>query len=341
MASPTDDAFTLMAHCLCKVNIFKTTISRSNLPLPAHVCHCHSCRHTTGALYSSFTSWSEPRASVDVSQLKALGFSPNVNLLFCPACLSPMFWVWPQDPTHPLGVYTKLLGNINEDLIRFVDHEFVGDTGDGRASVWLRHPNTDDELTGYSASKEDAVSIRCKCKGVEFVLRRNQSYPTQTKEELQWNIDLKMQKYLVVFCGCNSCRLQCGIDVLNWMYAEMKYISFINNARAFPNHMEELNKLIDAKEPIFGTLTYYTSSPGVHRYFSSNCSACIFHANGERPTVVDIAVGVLEASDGARAEGMLSWTYGANLINMEDGNGGWREGLFCQQIYEEIKEEVR
>lgn len=46
------------------------------------------------------------------------------------------------------------------------------------------------------------------------------------------------------------------------------------------------------------------------------------------PHHLDVAVGVLEASDGARAEGLLSWPYGARISYREDGDGRWREKLF-------------
>jgi len=86
--------------------------------------------------------------------------------------------------------------------------------------------------------------------------------------------------------------------------------------------------MADAKDPILGTLTYYSSREDVERYFCSNCSACIFYARDSRPKSLDIAIGVLEASDGARAEGLLSWPYGARISYREDGDGGWREKLF-------------
>jgi hypothetical protein len=151
------------------------------------------------------------------------------------------------------------------------------------------------------------------------------------QEALPWNVDPTTHKLLADFCGCDSCRLQSGLDVFTWAFAEMKQVSFSKDpSTPFPNHMADLNELIDAHDPAIGTLRYYKSSPEVSRYFCGNCSACIFYANGKRPTFVDIAVGVLEAPDGARAEGMLSWAYGVDVSFREDGDGGWREGLFSR-----------
>ncbi|KAH7361300.1 Mss4-like protein [Pyrenochaeta sp. MPI-SDFR-AT-0127] len=351
-SSIEEDSITLTAHCLCKANVFKTDVPRSKLPLPAYVCHCDSCRHVTGAMYMADVRWPEPRAAVDISNLKPFPFSPRMDLLFCPTCSTPIFWASRQDQTRLLGVLTGALSNEKETLIKFVDQSFVGDTLDGGASVWMFHPNHDgsemkrfrlgsddenaeelpqqwpspSELTGYELTKEDAIPIRCKCRGVDYVLHRG-DYSKTNKEDLPFNIDPQTYKLVAEFCGCDSCRLQSGVDVFHWTFAEMKHISFRNN-QPFPTHSTDLKKMIDARDPNVGTLTYYISSPGVERYFCSNCSACIFYSWQERPEILDIAIGVLEASDGARAEGLLSWTFGARIDFREDGDGGWRQNLF-------------
>jgi hypothetical protein len=264
-----------------------------------------------------------------------------------------MFFRNPQDQTRLLGVFTGVLTNDHIAPIKFINQSFVGDTFDGGASVWLRHPNPDgsemkrfkldseaeppeelpqlwpspSELTGFEARKQDAIPIRCKCKGVDFVLHKG-DYSSMKKEDLPFSVDPTTHKLLAGFCGCDSCRLQSGIDVFNWTFAEIKLLSFRKADKPFPKSSVELKALVDAKDPAVGTLTYYKSSPDVERYFCSNCSACIFYAAADRPHMLDIAVGVLEASDGARAEGFLSWPYGGSISFREDGDGGWRQQLF-------------
>ncbi|KAJ4362912.1 hypothetical protein N0V83_010029 [Neocucurbitaria cava] len=353
MASTMEGTITLTVHCLCEANVFKTEVAKSKLPLQAHMCHCDSCRHVSGALYSSETRWPEPRSNVDISKLKVYHFSSQISLLFCPTCSTPIFWLTRNDQSRLLGVWTGALANVNHDIVKFTDHIFVGDTLDGGATEWLRHPNADGaeikrykgsdtekpedlpeqwpstaELTGYEAKKESAVPIRCKCKGVDLLLNRG-DYSDFKEEDLPFNIDPKTHKLLATLCGCDSCRLQCGVDVFNWTFAEMKNISFGNqNGGRFPGHQNDLKKLVDARDLAIGSLTYHASSPGVLRFFCSTCSACIFYSTDRRPTIIDIAVGVLEASDGALAEGLLSWTYGARIDYREDGDGGWRKELF-------------
>lgn len=352
MATTSDDAIALTARCLCGTNIYEATVPKSNLPLRAYICHCDSCRHVTGALYSVALRWPIARADVNVSALKVFHHFPSIDLLFCPTCSTPMFFADTKDTTRLLGVLSGVLSNNDVDLIQYANQVYVSDTQDGGASVWLQHNGNgstivpymqDDEgdnskevpqdwpppgeLTGYSSRKEDTIPIRCKCEGVDLRLHAG-DYSNLKDHELPFNIDPETHKLLAGFCGCDSCRLQAGIDVFNWTFAEMKYISFSNADKPFPITSTELKSMTDAKDPALGTLTYYSSREDVDRYFCSNCSACIFYAVTSRPDHLDIAVGVLRASDGARAEGFLSWPYGARMSYREDGDGGWREKLF-------------
>jgi len=295
--------------------------------------------------------WPTPRAEVDISKLKVFHHFPSIDLLFCPTCSSPMFFADRRDKDRLLGVFTGVLTNIPADLIKYDNHIFLDETRDAGASIWLRHNSDGSEakrfkfddqkdpeelprdwppassLTGYEEKKDDAVPIRCKCKGVDFVLHRG-DYSEIPKDKIPFNVDPETHKLMAEFCVCDSCRLQSGVDIPTWTFTEMKHVSYGKTDDNFPTSTASLKKLADAKEPLLGTLTYYSSSPGVEWYFCSNCSATIFHAWKNRPNMLNVAIGVLEASDGARAEGFLSWPFGAKLCFKEDGKGGWREGLF-------------
>jgi hypothetical protein len=95
----------------------------------------------------------------------------------------------------------------------------------------------------------------------------------------------------------------------------------------FPKSSHELKAFVDRKEPAIGSLAYYASSTGVLRFFCSTCSATFFFAEDKRPDLLDVSVGLLDAPDGARAEGFLSWSLG-KIDFKDDAHGGWRAGLF-------------
>lgn len=354
--STAEDLVTLTANCLCKTNTFTTQVPKSKLPLEGWACHCDSCRHVTGALFTLDTLWPEPRANVDISKLKAYSFSPKYNILSCPTCSTPMFWVSIEEPERDLGIFTATLRNDPGDLVKIGNHIFVGDTKDGGASMWLRKSNTDgteakrykesikvgkDEpadpipydwpsssaFTGSEVKTQGPIPIWCKCKGVNLVWEPN-DYTGKEESELPWFIDPTTHKALGGFCACESCRLAGGCDVWNWTFTELSRINFADKRPGFPSSSTDLKALVDAKDPSIGTLTYYASSPEVQRYFCSHCSATIFYASDDRTFMVDIAVGVIEAPDGARAESWLSWAYGGAISHLEENKGGWRYDLF-------------
>lgn len=78
------------------------------------------------------------------------------------------------------------------------------------------------------------------------------------------------------------------------------------------------------------TLKSFKSSEDVTRYHCGRCGATIFFWADSRPEVIDVAVGVLRASSGARAEDWLDWrtkiSYeeDATHIRLRDG---LKEGL--------------
>lgn len=362
MESTDDSTITLTSQCLCKANTFTAEVSKSTMPLPARICHCTSCRRVTGSLYTTHARWPEPRTKVDVSKLTAYSFSECSNLLFCPTCSTPIFWEMLAEPGQPLGVFLGTLANDEVTPIRFVEQAFVGDTVDGGASAWLQHPNPEgsecrrfkfeakgsaadavlprdwpsaDQLTGYKKKIGSQLSIRCKCNGIDFIIKHG-DYSGLEKDQLPWNIDPETHKLLTVFCGCDSCRLQGGIDIWFWTYIEMKYLSAAQHNVEFPSSCHQLKSFIDKHDPAVGSLAYYASSTGVLRFFCGTCSATVFFAEDSRPEFLDVAVGLLDAPDGARAEGFLSWSLGM-VERGEDAKGGWRQGLF-DRVEKEVED---
>lgn len=282
--------------------------------------------------------------------------------MFCPTCLTPIFFANTHDPNDQLKFLTATLKNDPGDLIKINKHIFVGDTKDGGASMWLRNPNVDgeeakryyardknekgepvepvpytwpseDTQTGYEVKPDGPVPIWCKCKGVNLVWMPR-GYEGVERKELPWFVDPDTHKALGGICACESCRLHGG-DVCTWGFAELRDISSANGSEGFPDSTTELRALVDACDPSIGTLTYYASSPDVQRYSCSVCSATVFYACDDRTFMVDVGIGLFEASDGARAEGILSWAYAGAASHLGENRGGWRRNLFQRLIRED------
>ncbi|RFU30671.1 hypothetical protein B7463_g5656, partial [Scytalidium lignicola] len=338
----------ITAECLCKAHIFTTEIAQSKLPLECNVCHCNSCRHSTGALHVCKATWPQAREDVDMSSLNKYQFSANITYRFCGTCSTLMFYESQRYPSK-LGVFTGTLRNIDADLIKLTKHIFVEDTLDGGASVWFRRPNPDgieiprfaqfagdkamsSQVTSSSSTEpeskqeQESLPLWCHCNGIQLKLHRG-NYASKKREELPSFIDPRTNKPIVTFDVCDSCRLQFGQDIIHWTFVELANISQPDGG-AFPKTIAELKTAVDAGDPAVGTLAYYESSPPhIQRYFCKRCSATVFYASDNRPQTVDLPIGLLEAADGARAEGFLSWNYGGTPTWVDDTKGGWREGL--------------
>lgn len=352
MANSQPDQIEITFGCFCKKHVFTHSIPKSSLPLKAFVCHCDSCRRVTGALYSIDVRLPGFNPSdVDLSTLSTYQFSNRMLVHFCGTCSSPLFFH--SREKEALGVFTGVLPNL-PNLVSYEKHGFLGDTLDGGASVWLQNPNimTDNApVQRFEKSDEratelpkdwppagsrtaadvkavpDAVPLRCHCGGVDLLLHRWEAGTADQKAPFY--VDPKTQRYLATFDACDSCRLSFGVDITNWTFAPFSRISFADGS-AFPSSAPALVEALGAtkKDSHLSTLARYSSSKGVSRYFCSRCSACFFYHAEDRPDMFDIAIGVLHAPDGARAESLLWWRHG-NVGHKQDvgTSGGWREGL--------------
>lgn len=250
-------------------------------------------------------------------------------------------------------------------LLRLARHIWVADTVDGGASAWLRRPNADGkEIPRYrerlgeelpwdwpqasslaeleGKQEQEALPVWCHCRGIELRLRRG-DYASREREQLPWFVDPTTDRLLAGFDACDSCRLQVGCDIV-----ELANIAQADGG-ALPKTTAELQAAVDAGDPAVGTLAYYRSSPDVRRYFCRVCSASAFYACDDRPEIVDVAVGLLEAPDGARAEGLLSWGLGdtpgwvddtkRRLARRadEESAGRCRGVLDCERLPEELE----
>lgn len=359
MSSGDSSNVELSTKCLCGTQSFVASVPRTSLPLQGMCCHCTSCRHVTGALYSSFVPWPGSVEEVQNSSLSSYALSATLDLLFCGKCSGPLFWRRQHDSRpETLNAFTGPLENISEPyVVSMANHIFVGDTIDGGASPWLRFLNADgteskrwrgdsglEQLTSDwpaitdlmkvdAKTCQDVYPIQCHCKGVDLVLRRGDpDFAKMTKDELPFFIDPTTHKHITTFDACSFCRPMFGDDIIHWTFALLQHLDFASSAptrggRGFPKTAQDLKNAVASPtlDGRFGTLSMYSSSDDVQRYFCSRCSATIFYAVDDRPDLVDVAVGVLNAPEGARAESLLLWGLGSNVGGENTIRGGWRE----------------
>lgn len=359
------DTLPLTARCLCNTHRFTVPVPLPSLPLPATACHCSSCRHVTGALYAADAPWPGPPAPIrESTTLVSYPFSDRVALRFCGTCGTAMFWE--HDGTYDVftGALDNVARPDGGLVVRIVEHGFVGDTVDGGAVGWLRGVHGEggeparvwlgrrggsEEVvwpgtwpTGLGSEVKaggvEEVEARCRCGGVDFVvgvgeMQRESRKARENGEEwgeAHWRaLDPETQMGMGTFDSCDSCRLAAGVDFFHWTFPFLRFLRFKEEGgKGFPRTTEELWRAVEGgEEKRFGTLGMYRSSGDVQRYFCKRCSATVFYATDSSPDLVDLAIGLLRAPDGARAESIIFWNFGEKIPYREDMMGGWREGM--------------
>ncbi|KAK0832916.1 hypothetical protein LTR73_002003 [Friedmanniomyces endolithicus] len=303
-----------------------------------------------------------------ISKLQSTVFSQRLKHYFCPICGTMMLVHLAHDNGESGGgahwdVCTGALEQL-DGVVEFDCHELLSDTRDGGFSDFLQRVDgktiarwagepggeqlpqywrsaplsstTAKKPTSSSASREERLHAYCRCRGVEFWISRPNSQSTQgitspwpdvlhpyhspstpdDDENPTWWLRANNTKYLAGTCACDSCRLATGQEHITWAFVPTPNIS-LDAAGSVPFSRT------------FGTLRSYRSSEGVTRHFCGSCGATVFLDGDERPLLVDVAVGVLDAREGSRAEGWLEWWTG-RLSFREDALGrarGLTEGV--------------
>ena len=330
---------TLKATCLCGNAAHSIALPATDFPLKIHMCHCDSCRHMTGALCLTVVflpeSYQPEQALVD--KLHPFQFSKRITQYFCPDCGTHVLARCLEDENDPNNKVTwdVASGTLEqiEGLVELAGHEFLADTLDGGFSDflpelggksiarWPQQPGKDEQLpqpwTSHTRPSDtpkpsDKLHAHCKCGGVSFYISRPSA---RSKEEIEadwpdliipehsqsprppqetWWLADNGTKFTAGMCTCDSCRLAFGMEWVEWAFVPTADISLDEEGRV-------------PFQPEIGTLKQYNSSSGVTRYFCGHCGAHVFWWSKERPRLIDVAVGLLAAPEGARAENWLRW----------------------------------
>jgi hypothetical protein len=356
-----DEQVTIRARCLCNSHTFTAPVSKQSLPLTASLCHCTSCRHSSGALFVADVPW--PNKDEDLSKLKSYSFSSNTTIFSCGTCSTQMF----AQASHLDGtiVFTGALEN-TPGLVRYGNHIFVGDTKDGGASTWLvngpdgatlsrwvEREGSSQELSASwperskhapineasgAVASPDLTPLWCHCRGVQFFLKSGKDLASGTDKRLNGQPEKGTGRYTTHIDACDSCRMAHGVaDLIHWAFVPLDHLYYSpDDAEQASGPLQTIHDLRDAvarKDPGIGTLAIYRSSERAERYHCSNCSATIFYTEHDLPDQADIAIGVLDHPDGARAEGLLAWDRSL-MDHIKDTKGGWREGLASKYLDE-------
>lgn len=327
--------------CLCG-GIAQVVEARGDDADPLSLCHCDTCRHTSGLLCTSYLPIEIPDA---LGGTRRYVSSDGSVRHFCSTCGCHAFRQKGSKWEVATGVVKD---NGTLPLSNHRRHVGVDDTKDGGLSVWLptiegREVETDAKLELASTQGEDASSnmttalaASCDCGAVSFQITRPDETSARphrnfadliyaykdTPESIfsnpsdeKWWLRANRTKYLAGTCACNSCRLASGFEMQVWAFVPRSNIMV--GKTAVPLDFSSLPEGV--------LLQRYRSSPGVAREFCGGCGATVFWHDEELQDVVDVSVGLLRADEGARAETWLAW-WADRVSFAEDGDGA-RRGL--------------
>ena len=329
-----EDAAKLRSSCHCGATEYNFQVSTASLPLIAYLCHCNISRRISGVLCTSYVPIHNSNPPPNLSALTSYKSSSTLKRHFCSTCGCQRFLEYNADGHFEVSTGTVSRGSGNDGsngVIQFNGNMWIEDSRDGGASIWFRSyvgkpverwlvaPNSSPQVPLYwrleprpPVPTEDKLYASCHCGGVGFfVSRPNDSsyearspYPdlmvpyiskvsSENPKNEAWWISQDGKRYIAGACACKSCRTTSGFDFVEWAFVPAVNIS-LRSGEAFHGQ-------------IFDTVKTYRSSSHATRWFCSICGANVFWLGDERPTLIDVAVGLLNAKSGARAEEWLQW----------------------------------
>jgi len=329
---------TLEISCHCGQVKQNVELAVTNcVPARITLCHCWTCRHTTGLLCASY----QPVASPFSLKGMTIYDTGRSVLYFCSTCGCHIFRSTAsnskgQQTLQCWQVATGVVINEPGQMASFSNHDNIADTGDGGLSNWMADIPTSPPVCSTSHHHDghsgpagrgqqrdgletmpDILQAACACGKVKFHATRpdessrtpRSNFPDLTNlyhtknfeitnpDDAKWWLRADGTKYLAGTCACESCRLTSGFEIQTWAFIPRSNIHGLGQDGILD---------FDAAHSA-GLLQAYGSSPGVLREFCPECGATVFWHDRWRSELIDVSVGLLRSSEGALAKDWLEW----------------------------------
>jgi hypothetical protein len=151
---------------------------------------------------------------------------------------------------------------------------------------------------GPDGHQEERLRAQCHCGGVSFTIPRPNEEVLNSAAMKSYVSPVDKRKWVACLDFCDDCRLTTGAHCIAWTFVPL-------------NQCEPKIK----SDLLIGTSKTFRSSAGVLRSFCGRCGATVFFSceermPNERESIVDLAVGILRAPEGVKAENWLTWRTG-------------------------------
>ncbi|GFF40889.1 hypothetical protein IFM58399_06076 [Aspergillus lentulus] len=165
--------------------------------------------------------------------------------------------------------------------------EWLPRIGEKEMTVW----NPPDDTIDHPQEIDGKLLAQCDCGGVSFhISRPTQEILDDPEMRRKWVSPVDKTKWIACLDACDTCRLTDGAHVIAWTFIPKKLIT-----PAIPDDL------------LLGSSRGYVSSKGVRRTFCGTCGARVFYDCDGREEIVDVAIGLLRAPEGVKAENWLTW----------------------------------
>lgn len=218
-------------------------------------------------------------------------------------------------------------------------NEWVSDTVDGGLAPWmtrlggrevlaygitsadppLSQPDVDDlrktSQPSTSPGPDERLTAQCKCGAISLSIRpADHTDPSISKLDrfipTTPSGEKVTTKYQARTCTCRSCRLAFGASLTTYAYIPPPCIlnPHTNSPLAFAH--DALTPAGQAANTGLEALKHYWSSENGCRSFCAVCGSTVFYWMESRREIVNVAAGILRATEGGLARRWLWWQPG-------------------------------
>ncbi|KLJ09610.1 hypothetical protein EMPG_14971, partial [Blastomyces silverae] len=129
--------------------------------------------------------------------------------------------------------------------------------------------------------------------GISFTFPRPTQAVLDDPELNKFVSPIDPRKWVACLDLCDDCRLLNGTHVAAWTFLPLSLLE--------PAIGTDLN---------IGTTKTFNSSKEAKRAFCGTCGATAFYWSDDRPEIVDVALGLVRATEGLFAESWVTWRSG-------------------------------
>ncbi|KAI1767439.1 hypothetical protein GGR53DRAFT_481912 [Hypoxylon sp. FL1150] len=307
-----DDSEEYTAQCHCGSIRDIIDLPLEDIPYKGYICCCTVCRLTSGGFGGFFVTFrkakplwrqGKPPRRFNVPYAKP----DDDDRPFCGTCGACNN----NDNKCLIDIYTIDTSLFIDQFWQFAGIRHSGTTGDGGLLPWLptlarKEPVTYNNVGEVAPTYELEVGsdggprlrAKCCCGGVSFTIPRPSAAVREDTYLRKYISPIDPQKWKAFLDVSNETRRTSGIAFMPWM--------LVPRVALEPEVPSDL---------LLGTMKTYKSSEKVTRGFCGTCGAKVFlkttdRSPSEDSEVLGIAMGILRAPEGMRADNWVTWRAG-------------------------------